>query len=248
MRIEGKVALITGASSGIGEALAFRLSEEGAAVILGARREDLLEETCKKINERGGKAICLKTDVAYRGDLERLVKFGLDKFGQIDILINNAGVMPLSYVENLDYEGWEDMVDINFKGVLHGVAAVLPHFLDKNDGHIINISSDAGQNVFPGGAVYCATKLAVNAFTEGLRQELSPRKGIRVTCVMPGATLTELANAIEDPKVQEDWQKNQKKDMRMLLPEDVADTVLSAITTSKRACINEVIIRPTDQF
>jgi NADP-dependent 3-hydroxy acid dehydrogenase YdfG len=247
MKLENKVVIVTGASSGIGEAICYKLAEGGAKVVMAARREDLLEEICEKINTRGGEACYMETDVTFRGDLERVVKFTLDKYKQLDVMINNAGIMPLSYMEFLDYENWEAMVDTNLKGVIYGVGAVLPHFLDQNDGHIINISSDAGSKIFPGGAIYCATKAAVNVFSEGLRMELSARKRIRVTCIQPGATISEIDANIEDPKVIENRKKLKLDKMRMLLPEDVANAVIYAIAASKRANINEIILRPTDQ-
>ncbi|WP_143959231.1 SDR family oxidoreductase [Litoribacter populi] len=247
MKLDKKVVIVTGASSGIGEAICFKLAEEGATVVMGARREDILEQNCEKINQRGGNSCFVPTDVTFRGDLDRIVKFTLDKFGRIDVMINNAGVMPLSYFESLDHDGWDNMVDTNLKGVIYGCGAVLPAFLDQGDGHIINISSDAALKTFPGGAVYTATKAAVNVFTEGLRAELSASKGIRVTCVMPGATISEISSTIEDPKVIENREKSGMDKMRMLLPEDVAGTVLYAICASKRANVNEIIVRPTDQ-
>jgi NADP-dependent 3-hydroxy acid dehydrogenase YdfG len=238
---------VTGASSGIGEAISLLLAEEGATVVMGARREDLLKDLCEKINSRGGKACYEVTDVTFRGDLDRLVKFALDEHGRLDAIINNAGVMPLSYVELMDFEGWDSMIDTNFKGVLHGVGAVLPHFLDQGNGHIINISSDAGGKTIPGGAIYSATKAAVNVFSEGLRAELSSRKGIRVTCIQPGATISEIAKSIEDPLVIEERKKSNLDEIRMLLPEDVAHAVCYALCASKRTSINEIVIRPTDQ-
>lgn len=247
MKLLDKVVIVTGASSGIGEAISFKLAEEGATVVMGARRDDLLEDICEKINSRGGKASYIATDVTFRGDLDRIVKFALDEYGSLDAIINNAGVMPLSYIENLDFEGWDSMIDTNLKGVIHGVGAVLPHFLEQNNGHIINISSDAGKTIFPGGAIYCATKAAVNIFSEGLRSELSSRKGIRVTCVQPGATISEIAASIEDPQVLEDRKKSGIDEKRMLLPEDVANAVCYALSMSKRTSINEIVLRPTDQ-
>jgi len=247
MNLREKVIIVTGASSGIGEAISLLLAEEGATVVMGARREDLLEDLCERINSRGGKASYVVTDVTFRGDLDRLVKFALDEYGKLDAIVNNAGVMPLSYVELLDFEGWDSMIDTNFKGVLHGVGAVLPYFLDQNNGHIINISSDAGGKTIPGGAIYSATKAAVNVFSEGLRAELSSRKGIRVTCIQPGATISEIANPIEDPLVIEERKKAHLDNIRMLLPEDVAHAVCYALSTSKRTSINEIVIRPTDQ-
>jgi len=247
MKLQDKIIIVTGASSGIGEAISLLLAEEGATVVMGARREDLLESLCKKINDRGGRASYVMTDVTFRGDLDRLVKYALDEYGGLDAIINNAGVMPLSYVELMDFEGWDSMIDTNFKGVLHGVGAVLPYFLEQNNGHIINISSDAGGKTIPGGAIYSATKAAVNVFSEGLRAELSSRKGIRVTCVQPGATISEIANNIEDPLVIEQRKNARLDDIRMLTPEDVAYAVCYALCASKRASINEIVIRPTDQ-
>ena len=247
MKLLDKVIIVTGASSGIGEAISLKLAAEGATVLMGARREDLLKSLCEKITNRGGKAAFIATDVTFKGDLDRLVKFALEEFGRLDAIVNNAGIMPLSYIETLDFEGWESMIDTNLKGVLHGIGAVLPHFLEQNNGHIINISSDAGKKIIPGGTIYCATKAAVNIISEGLRAELSSRKGIRITCVQPGATISEISNTIEDPLVLGDRKDSHIDDMRMLLPEDVAEAVCYALCASKRTSINEIVIRPTDQ-
>lgn len=174
MDIKDKVIIITGASSGIGEAAALKLSMKGAKVVLSARSEDKLNDIKKTIESKGGEALVVMADVTRKADMEKLVAKTLEEFGTVNAIINNAGLMPLSFVKNLKTDEWEKMVDVNIKGVLNGVAAVLPTLIKNKKGHIINISSTAAYRYFPGGAVYCATKAAVKMFSEGLRQELAP--------------------------------------------------------------------------
>ncbi|CAM4148556.1 SDR family oxidoreductase [Zobellia nedashkovskayae] len=245
MDIKGKVIIITGASSGIGEATALKLSKEGAKVVLTARREEKLEELKKKIEDQGGEALIVTGDVTKKSDYEELVKKTLEEFKTIDVLINNAGLMPLSFVEKLKTDEWEKMVDVNIKGVLNGVAAVLPTMIKNKGGNIINISSSAAHKYFPGGAVYCATKSAVKMFSEGLRQELAPKYGINVTSIEPGAVSTELTNTITDEDIKEMFKDMQK--MTFLEAEDIAEAIYYTLVQPARANINDVFIMPTQQ-
>lgn len=245
MDIKGKVIIITGASSGIGEATALKLSKEGAKVVLTARRKEKLEELKKKIEDQGGEALIVTGDVTKKSDYEELVKKTLEELKTIDALINNAGLMPLSFVEKLKTDEWEKMVDVNIKGVLNGVAAVLPTMIKNKGGNIINISSSAAHKYFPGGAVYCATKSAVKMFSEGLRQELAPKYGINVTSIEPGAVSTELTNTITDEDIKEMFKDMQK--MTFLEAEDIAEAIYYTLVQPARANINDVFIMPTQQ-
>ncbi|MBU2975537.1 SDR family oxidoreductase [Zobellia sp. B3R18] len=245
MNIKDKVIIITGASSGIGEATALKLSKAGAKVVLTARREDRLKDLKEKIENNGGEALIVTGDVTSKSDYEELVNKTLEKFNTIDALINNAGLMPLSYVEKLKTDEWEKMVDVNIKGVLNGVAAVLPTMIENKGGNIINISSSAAHNYFPGGAVYCATKSAVKMFSEGLRQELAPKYGINVTSIEPGAVSTELTDTITDEDIKETFKEMQK--MTFLEAEDIAEAIHYALVQPARANINDVFIMPTEQ-
>ena len=245
MDIQDKVVIITGASSGIGEATALKLSNKGAKVVLTARREEKLEELKNKIESNGGTALIVTGDVTKKEDYDNLVEKTLDKFNTIDALINNAGLMPLSYVEKFKTDEWEKMVDVNIKGVLNGVAAVLPTMIKNKGGNIINISSSAAHKYFPGGAVYCATKSAVKMFSEGLRQELAPKYGINVTSIEPGAVSTELTNTITDEDIKEMFKDMQK--MTFLEAEDIAEAIYYTLVQPARANINDVFIMPTQQ-
>jgi NADP-dependent 3-hydroxy acid dehydrogenase YdfG len=196
--LKNKVAIITGASSGIGYATALTLSKAGIRVAVGARRTERLQELEKQIIKNNGEILVQKTDVTRKSDCDSLVNTIVEKWGKVDILINNAGLMPLSYFKNGKVEEWEQMIDVNIKGVLYCTSAVVPYMLEKKSGHIINISSVAGRIVFAGGSVYCATKHAIAALSEGLRKELSPTYNIRVTCIEPGAVETELLESITD--------------------------------------------------
>lgn len=246
MKLENKVAIITGASSGIGESTAKLLASEGAVVVLTARRIERLKSLEKEITANGGKALVVAADVTKLEDLEKVVKETLDAFGQIDILINNAGLMPLSFVKNLHVEEWERMVDVNIKGVLYGVAAVLPAMLKQKGGHIINISSLAGRKVMPSGAVYCATKFAVVAFSEGLRAELTPEQNIRVTIIEPGAVATELTTTITDDEVKEKVLPF-ITGIEPLQSIDIAEAILYAVTRPKHVNVNEILVLPAAQ-
>ncbi|MEK6931354.1 MAG: SDR family oxidoreductase [Thermoproteota archaeon] len=243
--IKNKVAIITGASSGIGFATALALSKAGAKVAIGARRTDLLSELEKKIKENGGEVYSQKLDVTKKNECSSFVDNVLKKWGTVDILVNNAGLMPLSFFKNLKIDEWDQMIDVNIKGVLYCTGAVITHMLENKSGHIINISSVAGRIVFPAGSVYCATKHAITAFSEGLRQELSVRKNIRVTCIEPGVVATELTNTITDESLQ-GFVENAKK-MESLQAEDIANAIVYAVESPNHVNVNEILIRPTTQ-
>lgn len=245
MDLKNKVVLITGASSGIGEATAMKLAGEGASVVLCARSEDKLKKLKGKIEQAGGKALVVKTDVTKPEDFKNAVSKTLDAYGTVDALINNAGLMPLSYVEKLKTDEWDKMVDVNLKGVLNGVAAVLPTMRKKKSGHIINLSSSAAHNYFPGGAVYCATKAGVKMFCEGLRKELAVLYGINVTSIEPGAVDTNLFDTITDEDVKEKMKGLQK--MTKLQAEDIANAIFYALSQPDRVNINDVYLMPTEQ-
>ena len=241
-----QVAIVTGASSGIGEATARALAAEGAAVVLAARREERLHDLKEEIENNGGQALVVSTDVTDRKAVEALIEQTKEAFGRIDILVNNAGLMPLSFVAKLHVEEWERMVDVNIKGVMYGVAAALPTMLEQESGHIVNVSSTAGRRIFPGAAVYCATKFAVTAFSEGLRQELSARHNIRVTCIEPGAVSTELPETITDEDLLEGLSKR-FENMTRLESEDIAEAILYAVSSPSRVNVAELMVMPTEQ-
>lgn len=188
--MKGKVVVITGASSGLGEATARMLSAEGATVVLGARRGERIEKIADELINKGGRSFALPTDVTDAPQVKKLVDTATEKFGRIDVMINNAGIMPHSPLERLKIGDWDQMIDVNLRGVLYGIAAALPHMIAQKSGHIINVSSVAGHKVNPGGAVYSATKTAVRVISEGLRQEVKPYN-IRTTIISPGAIATE---------------------------------------------------------
>ena len=243
--INEKVVIITGASSGIGYATALALSKAGAKVAVGARRVDKLVQLENEIKKNGGDVLSQRLDVTQKADCDAIVEETIKKWGAVDILINNAGLMPLSFVKNLKIDEWDQMVDVNIKGVLYCTASVLPHMREAKSGHIINISSVAGRIVFPAGSVYCATKHAVTAFSEGLRQELSPRNNIRVTTIEPGVVSTELTNTITDESLEKFVEASKK--MEALKADDIASAIVFAIDAPNHVSVNEVLVRPTTQ-
>ena len=244
--LKDKVAIITGASSGIGEATARRLAESGARVVLAARRVERLEALAVDIEHHQGTALVAPTDVTDERSVQRLARRALDAFGRIDILINNAGIMPLSPISKLRVEEWDRMIDVNIKGVLYCIAATLPTMLEQGSGHIINVSSVAGRRPFPSGTVYSATKFAVRAISQGLRLELSPINGIRVTDIEPGVVATELTHHITDNETanrfQEMWAE--KTPLESI---DIAETILFVLSRPDHVNVNEILVRPTDQ-
>lgn len=240
--IQNKVVIITGASSGLGEATAKRLAASGAKLMLAARREDRLKELVAAIASSGGTATYLVTDVTDRAQVEALAKETLNTYGRIDVLVNNAGLMPLSPLDQIKVEEWDKMIDVNIKGVLYGIAAVLPMMRQQKSGHIINVSSVAGHKVFPGSAVYCATKFAVRAISEGLRLESNGE--IRSTNISPGAVATELTSTITDA----DTAANMNALYEIAIDADaIARAIAYAIEQPGDVDVNEMIIRPTRQ-
>ena len=244
--LSDSVAIVTGASSGIGEATARHLAREGATVVLAARREDRLTELKASIEADGGTALAVPTDVTDRDAVKALAQTTLDTYGRIDILVNNAGIMPLTYLHNMRTDDWYQTVDVNLYGVLYAVEAVLPTMIEQKSGHVVNVSSTAGRKVYPGGAVYSATKFAVRAFSEGMRQEVGPAYGIRVTCIEPGAVATELTEHIGDEEVQED-SKKLFADVTPLEADRIAESILYAVSAPASANVFEVLVMPTSQ-
>ena len=242
--IDGKVVVITGASSGLGEATARLLSEQGASVVLGARRADRLKTLVDELTWRGGKALAVVTDVADRAQVQALVDAAVQAHGRVDVMINNAGLMPQAPLERLTVDDWDRMIDVNLKGVLYGIAAALPQMQRQKSGHIINVSSVAGHRVGPGFAVYAATKHAVRALSEGLRQEVKPYN-IRTTVISPGAVATELPGSVTDPDTAQRIRAFYDK---VAIPADsFARTVAFAIGQPDEVDINEILFRPTAQ-
>jgi NADP-dependent 3-hydroxy acid dehydrogenase YdfG len=242
--INGKVVAITGASSGIGEATARLLAEQGAAVVLGARRTQRLDELAQGIRDHGGHAITCATDVARREDLERLVGRAVAEFGRLDVLVSNAGVSKIGPVADLDVDGWSAMIDVNLRGVLHGIAAALPVFRRQGHGHLVTTVSTSGLKIVPTQAVYAATKNAVRTLLEGLRQE-STDGVLRTTAVSPGVVRTELADSIDNPQVREQIRRNM--DAFAIAPEAVARAIAFAIDQPHDVEIGDITIRPTVQ-
>jgi NADP-dependent 3-hydroxy acid dehydrogenase YdfG len=242
--IEGKVVVITGASSGLGEATARFLSAEGATIVLGARRQDRLKALAEMLASAGGKALSVTTDVTDRAQVKRLVDAAVRTFGRVDVMINNAGLMPQALLELLKVDEWDQMINVNIKGVLYGIAAALPHMKEKKTGHFINVSSVAGHRVGPGFAVYAATKHAVLALSEGLRQEVKPYN-IRTTVISPGAVATELPNSVTDPAAAD---RIKKFYADVAVPADsFARAVAYAMSQPDDVDINEILFRPTKQ-
>jgi NADP-dependent 3-hydroxy acid dehydrogenase YdfG len=242
--IRGKVVVITGASSGLGEATARLLSAEGAPVVLGARRADRLKSLVEELSDRGGKAIAITTDVVLREQVQALVDKAVQTYGRVDVMINNAGLMPQALLERLQIDEWDRMIDVNIKGVLYGIAAALPYMKEQKSGHFINVSSVAGHRVGPSFAVYAATKYAVRALSEGLRQEVKPYN-IRTTVISPGAVATELPNSVTDPDAAT---RIRKFYAEAAIPADsFARAVAFAISQPEEVDINEILFRPTRQ-
>jgi len=241
--IKGKVVVITGASSGIGEAIAITLANKGAKVVLAARRADRLQELVKQVRSTGGEAAYLITDVTKKQDMLALIEFALNEFGRIDVLINNAGIAHLSRVDAVEVEDWEEMIDINLKGVLYGIAAAMPAFKAQGSGHIINIISTAGIQIVPLMAVYAGTKNAVRTITEAMRQESGGK--YRVTGISPGFVQTELADHMKDATIQAAIKEQSAK--IAISPNDIAAAVVYAVSQPDHVDVGDLIIRPTVQ-
>jgi NADP-dependent 3-hydroxy acid dehydrogenase YdfG len=241
--IEGKVVAITGASSGIGEATALRLAERGAKVVLGARRADRLLSLAERIEKAGGEAAYRPTDVKRRDDLTNLVGLACARFGKLDVLVSNAGVGPISLLDDLRVEDWEEMIDVNFKGVLYGVAAALPVFRKQGFGHFVTVVSTAGLKIVPMQSVYAATKNAVRTLCEGLRQEAGA--DLRVTTVSPGFVHTDFAESATNPDVKA--QIVATRDKMAIPPDAIARAIAFAIEQPADVDVGEIVVRPTAQ-
>jgi NADP-dependent 3-hydroxy acid dehydrogenase YdfG len=242
--IEGKVVVITGASSGLGEATARLLSAQGASVVLGARRVNRIQSLAEELTGGGGKALAVATDVTDPEQVRRMVEAAVETYGRIDVMLNNAGLMPHSPLERLKIDDWDRMIDVNIKGVLYGIAAALPYMQQQKAGHIINVSSVAGHKVRAGGAVYAATKHAVRVISEGLRMEVKPYN-IRTTVISPGAVATELVDRITEPDIRENVRK--MTDELALPAETFARMVAFAMSQPEDVDVNEILFRPTRQ-
>lgn len=242
--IENKVIVITGASSGMGEAAARHLAAKGAKIVVAARRAERINALVESITQNGGTAIAVPTDVTSKEAMQKLIDTAVNTYGRIDVLINNAGVMPLSLLEHGKTDEWDQMIDINLRGVLYGIAAALPYMKEQKSGHIINTASVAGHLVFPTAAVYSATKFAVRAVTEGLRKEVKPYN-IRATILSPGAVATELLDHITDKDIQA---ANQDYVGKVGIPADAyARMVAFVISEPDFVDVNEIVFRPTAQ-
>jgi NADP-dependent 3-hydroxy acid dehydrogenase YdfG len=242
--IEGKVVVITGASSGLGEATARHLSAQGAMVVLGARRVERIQSLAEELTGSGGKALAVAMDVTDSEQVKKLVDAAVETYGRVDVMLNNAGLMPHSPLERLKVEDWEQMIDVNIKGVLYGIAAALPYMKEQRAGHFINVSSVAGHKVRAGGVVYAATKHAVRVISEGLRMEVKPYN-IRTTVISPGAVATELVDKITEPDIREGVRK--LTDEMALPAETFARMVAFAMSQPEDVDINEILFRPTRQ-
>jgi len=241
--IEGKVVAITGASSGIGAATALLLAERGAKVVLGARGSDRLAALAVRIAAAGGEAAYARTDVKRRDDLSDLVKLAYERYGKLDALVNNAGIGPISPLDDLRVEEWEEMIDINIKGVLYGIAAALPVFRKQGFGHFVNIASTAGHIIRPNMSVYSGTKFAVRAISEGLRQEAGNK--LRVTIISPGFVRTDIVETVTNPQVK--TQLVESLDKFAMPPDAIARAIAFAIEQPADVDVNEIIVRPTAQ-
>jgi NADP-dependent 3-hydroxy acid dehydrogenase YdfG len=241
--LEEKVVAITGASSGIGEATAVLLASRGAKVVLGARGLDRLRAVAARIEEAGGESAYARTDVRRREDLSALVELARQWYGKLDVLVSNAGVMPISPLGDLRIEDWEQMIDVNIKGVLYGIAAALPVFREQGSGHFVHVASTAGHKTVPNQAVYSGTKFAVRAISEGLRQEAGDK--LRVTIVSPGFVRTNFAESVTDPDIRARLEA--ARDELAMPPDAVARAIAFAIEQPADIDVNEIVIRPTAQ-
>jgi NADP-dependent 3-hydroxy acid dehydrogenase YdfG len=241
--IDSKVVAITGASSGIGEATASLLAERGAKVVLGARNPDKLDAVAARISAAGGEAVAKAINVSSRGDLMEFVSLATATYGQLDVLVSSAGIMPVSQFDQLRVDDWEAMVDVNLKGVLFGIAAALPVFRHQGFGHFVNVASTAAFRVTPGQSVYAGTKMAVRAVSEGLRQEAG--ENLRVTIISPGMTSTNFAESVTDPVARAELE--QRRDVIAMPPAAVARAIAFAIEQPPGVDVGEIVVRPTAQ-
>lgn len=241
--IKDKVIVITGGSSGMGKATATLLAKRGAHIVVGARRKQNLEEFVTSITSNGGSASYQVTDVTNRSDVENLVKHAVNTYGKVDAIINNAGIGPISLLDDLRIEDWEEMIDVNVKGVLYGIAAALPIFRKQGSGHFVNLASTAGLKVTPKQSVYAGTKFAVRAISEGLRQEAGDK--LRVTIISPGFVDTNFADSMTDAETKA--QIVSARDKIAISPDAIASAIAFAIEQPSDVDVNEVVIRPTAQ-
>lgn len=251
-RLENAVCIVTGASSGIGEATARRLAERGAIVVAGARRLDRLETLVRDIESNGGNALAVSCDVTDRAQVHGLIDAAVEGWGRLDVLINNAGIMRLAPIQTCRTDDWDEMIDVNLKGLLYGIASAMPVMLGQRTGHIVNVSSVAGRRLFPGAAVYCGTKHAVHAISEGLRRELAEsakddRNTIRVSVVAPGVVATELPDSITHEDTRTISKRYYDTFRDPLTSEDVAEAILYAVDAPPRVNVNEILVRPVAQ-
>ena len=250
--LSDKVVIITGASSGIGEAAAIALARRNARVVLAARRHDRLEALAKRLVREGGRAVWVACDVRRRADVQAVVDTAVRDFGSVDILINNAGVMPLAPLAKARFDDWDRTIDVNLKGALYAIGCVLPVLLRQGSGHVINVGSVAGRRVFPGAAVYCATKFALHAISEALRGELAERAAddgntIRVTIIAPGVVRTELPDTIVDPDARRAAEAYYQSIRDPLQSTDIAEAIVYALEAPPHVNVNEILLRPTSQ-
>lgn len=242
--LTGKVAIVTGASAGIGRATARALAAAGAHVVVTARRSDRLDSLVAEIHGSGGSATARAADVATLSDVQSVVDATVDESGRVDILVNNAGIMKIASITENDVDDWTAMVDVNIKGVLHFLSAVMPHMIERGSGHIVSVGSLAGRRPFPGASVYAATKFAVRALSWGLHLELGSAHGIRVTDIQPGYVSTDLLS--DQPDTLAVWDEAWSG-RRTLQAEDIARAVEFAVTSPDHVSVSEILVRPTDQ-
>jgi NADP-dependent 3-hydroxy acid dehydrogenase YdfG len=241
--LQDKVVAITGASGGIGAATAVLLAERGARLVLGARRSDSLEALAARLKDTDGDVVVARTDVRRREDLSDLVALACERFGRLDVLVNNAGIGPISPLDDLRVEDWEAMIDVNIKGVLYGIAAALPVFRRQGTGHFVNMASTAAYRTVPNQAVYSGTKVAVRAISEGLRQEAGDR--LRVTVVSPGFVRTDFIDTVPNARVKAELAES--RDRFAIDPDDIARAIAFAIEQPPHVDVGEVVVRPTAQ-
>ena len=241
--IKGKVVAITGASSGMGKSIAIELAKNGAKVVLGARRTEQLQQIVKEIKSTGGEATCTQIDVKNKADLVRLVNTAVELYGKLDVIVNNAGVSQLSRIDDLDIDGWEEMIDINLKGVLYGMAAAIPVFKQQQSGHIVNIISTSGIKIVPMQGVYAGTKNAIRTIAEAFRQESNGN--IRITGISPGFVKTDFVNSIKNEEMKTAIQKGMEQ--IAINPLAIANAVIYAISQPNDVEIGDIVIRPSKQ-
>jgi NADP-dependent 3-hydroxy acid dehydrogenase YdfG len=249
---QGKVCVITGASSGIGEATAKLLARRGMKVAIAARRADRLEQLRLQIEQDGGDVLVVECDVVDRSQVKALIDQTMDRWGRIDVLVNNAGIMPLAPMAKCRMDDWDRMIDVNLKGLLYGIGLALPIMIEQKTGHVINVSSVAGRIIFPGAAVYCATKHGVHVLSDGLRNELAEQSKqdgnrIRVTVIAPGVVRTELPDSIQDDQTRDASKQYYGGFEGPLTSEDIADNIRYAIEAPEHVNISEILVRPREQ-